>query len=54
MRIELPNSFERFGNVIIHSKQKIFAMDAGPESSNNQSEKYFVVKKNHKRAIVEC
>ena len=45
MRIELPNSFERFGNVIIHSKQKIFAMDAGPESSNNQSEKYFVVKK---------
>lgn len=45
MRIELPNSFERFGNVILHSKQKIFAMDAGPESANNISEKYFVVKK---------
>lgn len=45
MRIELPNSSERLNNVLIHSTQKVFAIDAGPEGPSNPSEKYFVVKK---------
>ncbi|MCC5024519.1 MAG: hypothetical protein J6386_17760 [Candidatus Synoicihabitans palmerolidicus] len=45
MRIESPREFERLGAVRIYGLQKVYELDAGPESTSEEQDDDSVVRR---------